>query len=191
MHHYSDNSIPACGAALTVWWVELCLVGYIYIYAKCYFWAHMTTFFIPCSIMGRERHYCLLQAQRHTQNTLLCPSFFPLAPHPALPHPTIYLFLYFTFAASITFEESQIFHGHACGRFPSTWEDSINLSWFAFLKLDKGNALCSTSNAFCIIPVFDYIFENLQLDWIPFPGFRLPNRSVRLFIYRFKLSWRW
>lgn len=163
-------------------------------YAKWYFWAHikkvhMRVHNILHPLFNNIERKPLLSSPSQTSYSDYSPMpflFSTATPHPALPPPD---FLSFTFAASITFEESQIFHGQACGRFPSTWEDSINLSWFAFLKLDKGNALCSTSNAFCIIPVFEYIFENLQLDWISFPGYRLPARSIRLFMYRFKISW--
>lgn len=73
-----------------------------------------------------------------------------------------------TFAASIIFDKSQIFHSHASGRFPSTWDGSIISSSFAWLKPDKHNALCRMGNAFCIILVFEYISEYLPLDWSQF-----------------------
>lgn len=79
----------------------------------------------------------------------LCPSTIPLC----------------TFSTSIIFNKSQIYHGHASGRFPSTFDGSIIPSSFAWLKPDKHNALCSTGDAFCIILVFEYISEYLPMDW--------------------------
>lgn len=100
----------------------------------------------------------MLQA-KHTGIALSRPPSLLVAPH---------LSLVSTFAASIIFEDSQIFHGHASGRFPSTWDGSIILSSFAWVKPDKHNALCSTGRAFCIILVFEYISEYLPMDWSQF-----------------------
>ncbi len=138
--------------------------------AKWLLWAHLkaytwqyTTSFIPCLItVGEEasNSWChILQGKRYTHFTLSCPpsSFLIASPSPYL---YLSLSLSFAFASSITFEESQIFHSHARGRILSTWMDSINLRWFAFLKLGKRNALCNTGNAFCINPVVEYIFES-------------------------------
>lgn len=51
---------------------------------------------------------------------------------------------------------------------PCQWKISIISSSFAWLKPDKHNALCSLGNAFCIIPVFEYISEYLPLVWSQF-----------------------
>lgn len=159
---------------------------------KVYTWRD-TTSFIPCLIAVGEKasnSWChILQGKVYTHFTLSYPSSSFILDYHTLPLHLSFC-VSFTFAASITFEESQIFHSYAGGRFPSMWVDSINLRWFAFLKLDKRNTLCNTGNAFCINPVLEYIFEN-PTHHIPFSGYLLPNRCTRLFLYRFKLNVCW
>lgn len=136
---------------------------------KVYTWRY-TTSFIPCLITVGEKasnSWChILQGKVYTHFTLSYPSSSFILDYHTLPLHLSFC-VSFTFAASITFEESQIFHSHAGGRFPSMWVDSINLRWFAFLKLDKRNTLCNPGNAFCINPVLEYIFEN-PTHHIPF-----------------------
>lgn len=111
-----------------------------------------------CNNPAEERQQKAALPAKPTGITLSHPPSWLFAPH---------LSLFCTFAASIIFE-SPIFHGHASGRFPSTWDGSIISSSFAWLKPDKHNALCSTGNAVCIILVFEYISEYLPMDWSQF-----------------------
>lgn len=83
-----------------------------------------------------------------------------------------------TFAASIIFDKSEIFHDHASGRFPSTSDGSIISSSFAWLKPDKHNALCSSGNAFCIILVFEYVSEYLPLVWSQFLAMSFESTDI-------------
>lgn len=111
------------------------------------------------------------------QHLLLLPPFFPLSGSLSLLLP-LYLSQSLTFPASITFEEAQIFHRHTWGRIPSSWGD---------LHF-KCNALCNVGNAFCINPIVEYIFGNLTVHGIPFPGICFQTEINCLFLYKFNMK---
>lgn len=144
VRYMGSHILPNKGLRLLHWTNELMNDGHIILHSSC-----------NNAAEERQQRAALLPA-KPPGITLSHPPSWLFAP---------YLSLFYTFAASIIFEESQIFHGHASGRFPSTWDGSIISSSFAWLKLDKHNALCSTGNAVCIILVFEYISEYLPMDW--------------------------
>lgn len=124
------------------------------------------------SYSTKQSYYLLLS---------ICSHFFTLP----LFTTSIFLLLFFTFV-NWRSEESQIFHSHGCGRIPSTWLDSINIRWFAFLKLGKHTALCNTRNAFCINLVIEYIFKNPACYGILSSASLLQSRSNSLLLYIFE-----
>lgn len=152
-----SHILPNKGLHLLRWTNELMNDGHLILQSLC-----------NNAAEERQQKAALLPA-KPTGITLSHPPSWLFAPH---------LSLFCTFAASI-FEESPIFHGHASGRFPSTWDGSIISSSFAWLKPDKHNALCSTGNAVCIILVFEYISEYLPMDWSQFLAMSTHQKSFQ------------